>query len=208
MSHYIKAAQATTPSVTRPTAVTPAIMQKKQMLPKERVAVLISHLPLDSLLRLLSLHNPPNGPGADEMPGHPRRPGITPVPCRVSIRQKITCVCQGEELYWNMPIRLNRDGFLLPRLTQPAAQVWSARRPTLRKPARRRPSGSRRMRRKPLSAAALQRLEQRHPDDYAQRYDTGRVNSGNYTSDTDIAERTCCRAHPAPPPRSCCVCRD
>ena len=51
LSVYSKAAQVTTPRVIRPTAVTPAIMQKKQILPKERVAVLISHLPLDSGLR-------------------------------------------------------------------------------------------------------------------------------------------------------------
>ncbi len=48
-------------------------------------------------------------------------------------------------------------------------------------------------------------LEQRHPGDYAQRYKTNRNNSGNHAGDTDVAERTCCRAHPAAPPKSCCI---
>ena len=58
------------------------------------------------------------------------------------------------------------------------------------------------------ASSGVNGLEQRHPGDYAQRYNTGRDNSGNHTGDTDIAERACCRAHPAPPHKSCYVRRE
>lgn len=47
--------------------------------------------------------------------------------------------------------------------------------------------------------------KQRNPGDYAERYKTDRNNSGNHTSHADITKRTRCRAHPAPPPKSCSV---
>ena len=127
---------------------------------------------------------------------------VHPGPVRYGDQIKLPCFCQAEAFYWNMPICLNSNRFLtMPRSLSARGPTGKARN---NRPAGR-PHPAARCGGKQLSGRRLQGLEQRHPGDYAQRYDTDRDNRANQTSDTDIAERTCCRAHPAAPPKSCCI---
>lgn len=177
-------------------------MQKKQKLPKERVAVPILHLPLHSGLPCLLPHPSPCAPALQfKRLSRQKWDHASQVPHADHI--KLRRRCQQRALYWNIPMHRNCTPFPVQ-----LRRIYLVRVPGGRQAS----TQNKRRLQSRLSRTGIYRhrerfkvSKQRNPGDYAERYKTDRNNGGNYTSHADITKRTRCRAHPAPPPKSCSV---